>query len=119
MARNREFSQLGSFVVVDDNTGSIAITTSSTPYVGIGTTNPLYKLDVRGDVYVGGGLTVAQDIDFLGDLYQNGEKWNPGGGVGVGSTAVNPQTGIIDPRIGPIQGVHPNAKAAPTIAGKI
>ena len=100
MARNREFSQLGSFVVVDDNTGSIAITTSSTPYVGIGTTNPLYKLDVRGDVYVGGGLTVAQDIDFLGDLYQNGEKWNPGGGIGIGSTAVNPQSGIIDPRIG-------------------
>ena len=100
MARNREFSQLGSFVVVDDNTGNIAITTSSTPLVGIGTTNPLYKLDVRGDVYVGGGLTVAQDIDFLGDLYQNGEKWNPGGGIGIGSTGVNPHSGIIDPRIG-------------------
>ena len=100
MARNREFSQLGSFVVVDDNTGNIAITTSATPLVGIGTTNPLYKLDVRGDVYVGGGLTVAQDIDFLGNLFKDGVKFEPGGGVGVGSTAVNPQTGIIDPRIG-------------------
>ena len=75
MARNREFSQLGSFVVVDDNTGNIAITTSATPLVGIGTTNPLYKLDVRGDVYVGGGLTVAQDIDFLGNLYKDGVVW--------------------------------------------
>ena len=100
MARNREFSQLGSFVVVDDNTGSIAITTSSTPYVGIGTTNPLYKLDVRGDVYVGGGLTVAQDIDFRGNLYQDGVQFNPGGGIGIGSTGVNPHSGIIDPRIG-------------------
>ena len=26
---------------------------------------------------------------------------------------------IIDPRIGPIQGVQPNAKAAPTINGKV
>ena len=100
MARNREFSQLGSFVVVDDNTGNIAITTSATPLVGIGTTNPLYKLDVRGDVYVGGGLTVAQDIDFLGNLFKDGVKFEPGGGVGVGSTAVNPQTGVIDPRVG-------------------
>ena len=100
MARSREFSQLGSFVVVDDNTGSIAITTSSTPYVGIGTTNPLYKLDVRGDVYVGGGLTVAQDIDFRGNLYQDGVQFNPGGGIGIGSTGVNPHSGIIDPRIG-------------------
>ena len=100
MARNREFSQLGSFVVVDDNTGNIAITTSSTPLVGIGTTNPLYKLDVRGDVYVGGGLTVAQDIDFRGNLYQDGVQFNPGGGIGIGSTGVNPHSGIIDPRIG-------------------
>jgi len=100
MARNREFSQLGSFVVVDDNTGNIAITTSSTPLVGIGTTNPLYKLDVRGDVYVGGGLTVAQDINFLGSLFKDGEEFNPGGGVGIGSTAFNPHSGIIDPRVG-------------------
>ena len=100
MARNREFSQLGSFVVVDDNTGNIAITTSSTPLVGIGTTNPLYKLDVRGDVYVGGGLTVAQDIDFLGNLFKDGVKFEPGGGIGVGSTGLNPNSGIIDPRIG-------------------
>ena len=48
MARNREFSQLGSFVVVDDNNGNIAITSTSTPYVGIGTTNPIHKLDVAG-----------------------------------------------------------------------
>ena len=106
MARNREFSQLGSFVVVDDNTGNIAITSTSTPYVGIGTTNPIHKLDVAGiatfreDVYVGGGLTVAQDIDFLGNLYQNGVQFNPGGGIGIGSTGLNPNSGIIDPRIG-------------------
>ena len=105
MARNREFSQLGSFVVVDDNTGNIAITTSSTPLVGIGTTNPLYKLDVRGDVYVGGGLTVAQDIDFLGNLFQNGVQFNPSSGVGIGSTTsvgAGAAAGgaIINPRIG-------------------
>jgi len=106
MARNREFSQLGSFVVVDDNNGNIAITSTSTPYVGIGTTNPIHKLDVAGiatfreDVLVGGGLTVAQDINFFGNLYKDGQIFNPGGGVGVGSTTFNPSSGVIDPRIG-------------------
>ena len=111
MARNREFSQLGSFVVVDDNNGNIAITSTSTPYVGIGTTNPIHKLDVAGiatfreDVYVGGGLTVAQDIDFLGGLFQNGVQFNPSSGVGIGSTT-SVEAGqaaggaIINPRIG-------------------
>ena len=40
MARNRELSQLGSIVNVKD----------SNKHVGIGTTNPGYKLDVVGDI---------------------------------------------------------------------
>ena len=40
MARNRELSQLGSIINVKD----------SNKHVGIGTTNPAYKLDVVGDI---------------------------------------------------------------------
>ena len=40
MARNRELSQLGSIINVKD----------SNQHVGIGTTNPGYKLDVVGDI---------------------------------------------------------------------
>ena len=50
MANNRELSQLGSFIVVDDTTKNIGIATTATPYVGIGTTNPQAKLHVVGNV---------------------------------------------------------------------
>lgn len=86
MANNRELSQLGSFVSVDDSSRNIGIATTATPYVGIGTTNPQYKLDVYGD------------INFTRDLYKNGQLFVAG--VGVGSDRVNPQSGIVTNRIG-------------------
>lgn len=86
MANNRELSQLGSFISVDDTSRNIGIATTATPYVGIGTTNPQYKLDVYGD------------INFTRDLYKNGQLFVAG--VGVGSDRVNRQSGIVTNRIG-------------------
>lgn len=60
--KNRELSQFGSFVFIDDSSRKIAITTETTPFVGIGTTNPQRKLHVIGDVQVDG------DLDFDGNL---------------------------------------------------
>ena len=53
--------------------------------VGIGTTNPLYKLDVAGD------------LNFNGNLYQNGSQFTSG--IGIGSTSINPGSGVISPQV--------------------
>ena len=81
MANNRELSQLGSFIDVDNNNGNIGIATTATPSVGIGTTNPGYKLDVYGDV------------NFEGSLYKQGQLFTSG--VGIGSTSLNPYSGVL------------------------
>ena len=86
MANNKELSQVASFINVDDSSRNIGIATTATPYVGIVTTNPQYKLDVYGD------------INFTQDLYKNGQLFVAG--VGVGSDQVNPQSGIVTNRIG-------------------
>jgi hypothetical protein len=76
MANNREITQLASFVVVNDTTKNISITSTETPYIGLGTADPQYKLDVNGD------------INFNGLLYQNGSqfvasRWTVGVGTSI------------------------------------
>ena len=84
MANNRELSQLGSIVDINDSNQSLGIGSS----VGIGTTSPDYQLDVLGD------------INFSQNLYKNGVLFNPQSGVGVGLGTVTPNSGIITGRIG-------------------
>ena len=59
ITRNRELSQFGSFIYIDNNTQDIGITTEATPYVGIGTTNPTVKFEVVGDTNISGNLTIS------------------------------------------------------------
>ena len=66
MSNSREVSQFSNFIVVDDSNRNIGIATTATPYVGIGTTNPQYKLDVVGD------------LNFTGTLRQNGSEYSSG-----------------------------------------
>ena len=67
MANNRELSQLGSFIIVDDTSRNIGIATTATPFVGIGTTNPTSKLTVVGDGYFyGTGVVTA--TKFVGNV---------------------------------------------------
>lgn len=62
--RNRELSQFGSFLYVTDDTKNIGIATQSTPYVGIGTTNPQRKLHIVGDIQIDGDLYYQGQLEF-------------------------------------------------------
>ena len=86
MAFNRELSQFGHYIVVDDTTGKIAITSTTTPNIGFGNTNPQFKVDISGD------------INFTGDIYRQGEKFTSG--AGIGSTSINPESAAIGTKIG-------------------
>jgi hypothetical protein len=92
---NRELSQFGSFLYVDNTTRNIGIATTATPNIGIGTTNPYAKLTVIGDTnisgvvsatgyYVNGNPLVSAAIqtwDINGsNIYRNT------GNVGIGSS---------------------------------
>ena len=67
MSNSREISQLASFIKIDDATKNIGITSGTTSFVGIGTTNPTSKLHVVGDTYISGILT-ATDINSASDI---------------------------------------------------
>ena len=82
MANNRELSQLGSIVNINDSNRTLGIAAS----VGIGTTVADYQLHVQGD------------INFTDNLYKNGELFTSGVGAGVGT--VTPNSGIITDRVG-------------------
>ncbi len=82
MANNRELSQLGSIVNINDSNRTLGIAAS----VGIGTTVADYQLHVQGD------------INFTDDLYKNGKLFTSGVGAGVGT--VTPNSGVIAGRGG-------------------
>ena len=82
MANNRELSQLGSIVNINDSDRTLGIAAS----VGIGTTVAEYQLHVQGD------------INFTDNLYKNGELFTSGVGAGVGT--ITPNSGIIAGRVG-------------------
>ena len=78
MANNRELSQLGSFIDVDNNNGNIGIATLATPSVGIGTTAPEEKLHVVGNIkaneFIGGGVNLTGIITAGGASYSGGTQ---------------------------------------------
>ena len=48
--RNRELSQVASVIIVDDANKNVGIAATSAPKVGVGKTDPAYKLDVVGAI---------------------------------------------------------------------
>lgn len=57
--KNRELSQFSSFLHVDNDNQSIGIASDATPFIGIGTVNPLSKVEIIGNVRVTGFVTAT------------------------------------------------------------
>lgn len=58
-SQNRELSQFGQFLNIDDSTRNIGIAITAAPFVGIGTSTPTSKLTVNGNALITGILTVG------------------------------------------------------------
>jgi hypothetical protein len=97
ITRNRELSQFGSFIHLDDITQNIGITSLSTPFVGIGTTAPAFKLDVNGDINLTG--TFRQNGNaFEGSRFTVGTGssiYRLDGNVGIGTSTLPQKLTVV------------------------
>ena len=103
--RNRELSQFGSFIYIDNDTKDIGISTLSTPFVGIGTTNATSKFHVYGDTKLEGDLnltgvsTFSSDVNFDANLNVSGVSTFTGAIDANGDLDVDGQTELDDVNI--------------------
>lgn len=99
ITRNRELSQFGSFLYINDSSQNIGIATETTPFVGIGTANPTSKLTVRGDVNVSGVITASAFYGTFSGVIGNSNYSSVAGiatvAVGLGTTSNVNTSGII------------------------
>jgi len=97
ITRNRELSQFGSFIHTDDTTQKIGITSLSTPFVGIGTTNPGFKLDVNGDINLTGTFRQSGNA-FEGSRFTVGTGssiYRLQGNVGIGTSTLPQKLTVV------------------------
>lgn len=108
--KNRELSQFGSFIYIDDSTKTVGISTTATPYVGIGTTNATSKFTVIGNAQINGntnvtGIITASSYYLNGDLLINPEVqtweylgssiYRLAGNVGIGTSVFSSRLAVL------------------------
>ena len=113
ITRNRELSQFGSFIYIDNTTESIGITSGTTPFVGIGTTNPTVKLHVFGDTNLEGNVNITNGTLDASSYTLNGNplvdvtvlQWNYAsngtdmyylpGNIGIGTSVITQKLTVL------------------------
>jgi len=106
ITRNRELSQFGSFIHIDDSTQSIGITTGATPFVGIGTTNPSVKFEVVGNTNIIGTLEASSytlngsplidaSIEFFAFATNNVDIYRLPGNIGIGTSVFTEKLTVL------------------------
>ena len=106
ITRNRELSQFGSFIHIDDSTQSIGITTGATPFVGIGTTNPSVKFEVVGNTNIVGTLEASSytlngsplvdaSIEVFAFATNNVDIFRLPGNVGIGTSVFTEKLTVL------------------------
>ena len=113
ITRNRELSQFGSFIYIDNTTESIGITSGTTPFVGIGTTNPTVKLHVVGDTNLEGNVNITNGTLDASSYTLNGNplvdvtvlQWNYAsngtdmyylpGNIGIGTSVITQKLTVL------------------------
>jgi hypothetical protein len=113
ITRNRELSQFGSFIYIDNTTESIGITSGTTPFVGIGTTNPTVKLHVFGDTNLEGNVNITNGTLDASSYTLNGNplvdvtvlQWNYAsngtdmyylpGNIGIGTSVITQRLTVL------------------------
>jgi hypothetical protein len=102
--RNRELSQFGSFIYVENSTQEIGITTGVLPYVGIGTTNPQCKLDINGNTNISGIISATGyylngnplvDVEISTWSISGSDIYRNTGNVGIGISTLTEKLEII------------------------
>jgi hypothetical protein len=89
MPNTRELSQLASLININDETKSIRVLVDQPDAkIGVGTENPIAKVDISGDVNVSGVITATS---FYGD---GSNLSNIISGVGIQSAGVTIGTGV-------------------------
>ena len=104
---NRELSQFGSFIYIDNTTENIGITTdTTTPYVGIGTINPSVKLEVVGDTKISGSLEASSytlngyslvnaTLDFFRYASNDVDIYRLDGNTGIGTSVFTEKLTVL------------------------
>lgn len=111
ITRNRELSQFGSFIYIDNATKSIGIATETVPNIGIGTFNATSKLHVIGNTNINGNLTVvngnveASSFTLNGNSLVNAEfqtwqlngsdAYRINGNIGIGTSIPSQKLNVI------------------------
>jgi hypothetical protein len=89
-SRNRELSQFGSFLEINNTNKNIGIATEATPYIGIGTTNPQYKLHLIGETNIDGTIylngTPLVDAALETWSISGSDIYRLNGNVGIGTS---------------------------------